>query len=604
MQSRYYDTSSSIYPDDRRTQFYNNLYKTPSPLSPVGSNWSSSSEDFSDDVYRPYVTPPSPFEKSTQYNSNKVTAVNPYAQSLWYSFRGNDGSEIEKYKKVTTEKLMPSLMEKSSENLQLGTGRVSGNYSMGSIRSQSRSHREQRFTATSSEEQILEPLNNPPPYELISIQSIIVKKLKLLLEISNKFDKFVDENNVLINSKIKLFLFSNIKTLLIIHHKFLDTILNRDGKIDLEELLYDHLQRLYHVYPSYLCYNIIRVEFVRRILDTPKFNPFVKSSEALQSGDYFFSSTDNDSHCSKEKKFHNLLVSPSVDFERFLRYLDDYIGKSSPRIGVLISKFLGHYENLQQKHLDVDANEPLYLEIPQEWKASHKMNWKEISGMTIDRQLVHYLRWQIKSQYQRYCKIMKLMRCQVEQISKISVLNNHISKGFVRLQSDLPHTARNVGTKYQKHLGKVDVENKRIYCIVEEFGKFINSESLKSADQIMVNVLAAIKKLNGQGNQGNGNCSVEKVFRVHQLKVLFEESMYLVVAKFVVFVRRYLRIKKESFAHSGMSVVPVESIVSGFQRSRLQQQESVQRQEAQLAVYNQELGHACAKGRLLKRFFA
>ena len=603
MHSRYYDTSSSIYPDDRRTQFYNNLYKTPSPLSPNGNNWSSSSEDFSDDVYRPYVTPPSPFEKSTQYSSNKVAAVNPYAQSLWYSFRGNDGSEIEKYKKVTTEKLMPSLMEKSPEKVQLEAGKVSGKHSMGSIRSQSRSQREQRFTATSSDEQILEPLNNPPPYELISMQSIIVKKLKLLLEISNKFDKFVDEKNVLINSKIKLFLFSNIKTLLIIHHKFLDTILNRDGKIDLEELLYDHLQRLYHVYPSYLCYNMIRAEFVKRITDTPRFNPFVKSSESLQTGDYFFSS-DNDSHCAKEEKFQKLLVSPSVDFERFLRYLDDYIGKSSPRIGVLICKFLGHYENLQQNCLDVDTNEPLYLEIPQEWKISHKMNWKEISGMTIDRQLVHYLRWQIKSQYQRYCKIMRLIRCQIDQISKISVLNNHISKGFVRLRSDLPHAVRNMGSKYQQHLKKVNVENKRIYCIVEEFSRFINSESLKSADQVMVNVLTGIKKLNGQGDQTNGNCSVEKVFRVHQLKVLFEESMYLVFAKFVVFVRRYLQIKEESFAGSGVPVVRVESIVSGFKRSRQQQQESVQQQDAQLAVYNQDLGHACAKGRLMRRFFA
>lgn len=597
MHSRIYDTSSSIYPDDSnwgRTQFYNNLYKTPSPISPVRSNWSSSSEDFSDDVYKPYVTPPSPFEKSTQYSSNKVAAVNPYAQSLWYSFRGNDGSEIEKYKKTTN--LLPSLMEKKTT--ESCTVR-----SMGSIRSQGKSVKEKQQNITeTAEEQILKPLNNPPPYELISIQSLIVKKLKLLLEISISFDKFVGDNEVLINSKIKLFLFSNIKTLLIIHHKFLDTILNRDGKMDLEELLYDHLQRLYHVYPSYLNYNAVREKFVRRISNTPKFNPFVNGSESLHSNDYFFSSSECDHKYPKEENFQKLVISPSVDFKKFLVYLDDYIGKASPRINVLISKFLNHYEVLQQHSLDVDLDEPLYLEIPQEWKVNHKMHWKEASGLNIEKQVLYYLRWQIKNQYRRYCKAMKLIRCQVEQISKISVMNNYISKGFIRLQTDLPETTKNVGMKYRDHLRKIDLENKKIYCIVQEFGEFINSESLKKADQIITNVLLRIKKMNSPNDQTGGNYSVEKVFIVHQLKILFEESMDLVFAKFLVFIRKYLQITQESF--NKREYTSIETIVSEFRSKRSMQKENVLQQEARLAVYNEELGHFCARGRLMKRFFA
>lgn len=656
--SGFYDTSSSIYPDEKtisKENFYRNPYKTPSPMnSPTASlsSFGDTKTDFFDDVYKPYVTPPSPFEKSTKYKSNTKKPVetnNPYAQSLWYTFRGNDGREIDKYKKITTEtKLLPSLMEKTRESSQsnlfsnsynntMNSQKNSFNYSLrkeisggGESLKSDRSgwsnkidkideHMNINFgkflqtPIDSSDYNILKPLNNPPPFELISIQSLLVKKLKLLMDISNKFDQFVSDMDVLINPKIKPSLFSNVKTLLIIHHKFLDSILNRDAKIDLEETIYDHLQRLYHVYPSYLKTNSDRKQIAQIISNASNFKQFVINSENFKSGDYFFESLYSSKDINNNN-FFNLIMSPAQDFKKLLEYLNGYIGKSSPRINVLISKFLNHFDlneidgTIMKPKNNDNNNEGndylLFMEIPNKWKTQNKIQWKEISLLNIERKIAYYLRWVIKNQYQKYCKIMKMMRSQIEQITRLAITNHYISKNFIQLQTELPYTSLCESEKYKIQVKKAESENREIYNLVEAFNEFINSKKLKQIDGTIIHVLAKLKKIyhsNGQeiNNSEEGKYQVGELFNIHQIMILFEESMQLVGAKYVYFLKRYFQVLDVDLPKQN-----IDDIIRDFQKSRSLQQENMQEEEAQLREYNNQLGRVCAKGRLMERFFS
>lgn len=602
MSSGFYDTSSSVYADDflnrdrdrDRDAFYKTVYKTPSPMiSPTGSWTSESDNGFRDDVYKPYVTPPSPFESSTQQKTTRIKPANPYAQSLWYTFRGNDGSEIDKYKKATIETtLLPSLMEKrnslsspslsqsNKENIKptvLNGNSVKSNWSSWSYKPK----KEKSPIMEDSDDQILKPLNNPPPYELISIESTITKKLKILLNLSIKFNEFIEENSILANSKIKLSLFSNIETLLLIHEKFLDAILNRDSKIDLEEMIYDHLQRLIHVYPSYLNSSMMRNYFAKSISEISKFKPFIIANyEEIGS------------------EFKDLIISPSEDFKKMLIYLDNYMGKSSPRIKVLISKFLKYYE--ESINVPFEANdEPLFLDIPNNWKINHKINWKEISSMHIEKQIAYYLRWEIKKQYQRYCKMMKYIRYQIKQVSKLAISNNDITKNLIKFQINLPD-GEYIGDKYKDILKRVEHENKQISNILEKFNDFINNDKLKNIDNLIVDTLVNIKRISNCDHIAD-KYFVDRVFNIHQLKVLFEGSLIIVFSKYIEFIRSYLAIMDKPDLKCDYNI---NEVIRGFQKKRENQMVNVQREEAHFAVYNEELGRVVAKGRLMRRFFS
>lgn len=597
MNSSFYDTSSSIYPDEfnlnNKENFYKNLYRTPSPIgSLIESSSSSSENEFCDDVYKPYITPPSPFEHSTQKISNRVKPTNPYAQSLWCSFGGNEGGGIENYKKITTDtKLMPSLMQKkiyansNKENIKFNT-KLNGDSIKTNWSSWSYNAKKNKIKYEDPDDKILKPLNDPPPYEFISIESLIIKNLKILLNLSIKFDTYIKSNHIIINSNIKLSLFSNIKTLLLIHNKFLDTILNRDNRNDLEEIIYDYLQRLYHVYPSYLNSLKSRKYFAASFNKVSKFKSFL---------------IENSSEIGNNE-FYNLITSPSEDFKNLLEYLNDYIGESSPRIRVLISKFLTCYEDSLYVNQSI-CDKILYLEIPQQWKLNNKMNWKEISNMNIEKQMVYYLKWELKSQYQKYCKVMKYIRYQIEQVSKIAISNISIFKNFVKIQNDLPNSEYIENNKYDKHLKQVENENKQLYNLIQEFNNFINNETLKNIDSIIVNSIGSIKRIINCGDVDN-KYFIDQLFKIHQLKIFFEESMYLVFNRYLNFIGSYFDLMENNIRlYIGDEIFSNDQIIQEFQDKKIKQQQRAKLEEAHFAVYNDELERVCAKGRLVRRFF-
>jgi hypothetical protein len=621
MKSSFYDTSSSLYPNDKEKKIqYNQTFRTPSPTSQTNrkSFLMGSSSTYIDDVYRPYITPPTPFEKTTQELDSKIAAVNPYAQSLWYSFRGNDGSEIEKYKKVPVaavpepikikrSQLLPSLMAKKEIVSAVETNyhnydshgdndyylheyddRVSSLQIIQNYDYEVRNEPTEKKVNT-IEEELLKPLNYPPPYEFITIQSTMVKKLACLLEISFNFKVYIDEHKILMNSKVRLYLFSNIKTLLIIHQKFFDAIVNNTTQIDIEELIYDHLQRLYHVYPSYLSSMPLRNHFTKRIINNNKFEKFL--------------GIESNNHQMKQE-FYDLIISPSKDFHRLLIFLNSYIGGSSPRIKVAIDKFLKYYENPIEDGLQFEADEPLYLDVPNLWKNEHKSNWKEIFSFNSERQIAYYLRFELKNQFQQYCTVIKFIKFQIDQISKISITNNYIAKGFIKLQINLPKSNYVRNIDYSKNLAHVDSENEKIYDLLKAFTIFIGDESFKEIECMICRANKICKGIIHQNNQADEGESytVDKIFEVYQFKKLFEERFYLIFVKFVSFFKSYLEVI--DYVHKNNNCFEDTSgIVESFRRQQLQQRQCVYQEETQLAEYNKELARACTKGKIMKRFY-
>lgn len=583
-----YDTSSSIYLDETGSGRPREIYSKQAIHTPAPSDSPDGSESgFFDDVYKPYVTPPSPFESSTHDQNKRLEAINPYAQSLWYTFRGNDSTEIEKYKKVPVccvpepskvrqSGLLPSLMAKLEP-----------------VDSHLSREREE-CVDRQMEEQVLKPLNTPPPYELIRIQSKMVKKLKCLLEIADKFSLYVREHKILISSKVKLYLFSNVETLLIIHGNFFDTVLNKTGKSDIEEIIYDYLQRLSHVYPSYLSVCNIREQFTKLILKIPKFSLFVGAGSNRE--------INND--------LYELIVSPSKDFQELLKYLDEYIGASSPRIKVLISKFMQYYGHSKRLELKDGGSEPLYLDVPDGWKRCNKLVWKEIGGMSTEKQLAYFLKFQIKAEFDDYGKIIRLVKFQLDQISKLAVVNSFISKQFVKFHTQLPDTGppNSHGSRssydFGAHIRHVEQQNRQVYLLVEAFSGFVGKDNYRKTETLIKRVCHAAKKIyasNDASTATEDQYLIDQIFEIYRFKLLFEEKLYLTWMKFNHFFKAYVKVMN---SHTESPIAgSTDDIILSFKMNERLQKRNIQIEEDQLAVYNQELSRVCAKGRLMKRFF-
>lgn len=578
------DTTSSVYPSTG--------IRTPP------------SEMF-DPVYKPYVTPPTPFEQTT-HDIGMSPSANPYAQSMWWTTRGNPGNEIDKYKSkrksgygtkhqklksyeydetketldaanstlwklindnaleqkedktqhtikevdvevgkavpIKRTSLMPSLMARPESiggveygdfyNYDAESDADLPNTSPASDKDRLKLDIIQSYTYENTvENELLKPLKAPLPHECLQIQSGLVKKLKCLIEISSTFDQYVEDERMLVNNKVKLYLFSNVKTLFIIHSNFFDAMITK-SYMDTEELVFDHLQRLFHVYPSYISSLNIREHFIKLITSNSKFKGFIAGIE--------------------KEEFEQIMLSPSNDFLKLLNFLDTYIGESSPRIRSLIAKFIQYYETPSGLTIDFDPKEPLYLEVPNEWRTRHKLHWKEIHGISTARQIAFYLRSELKVQFQEYSKIIKLMKDQIENISRLGVINKYVCVQMEKLE-ELP------GALSDRKTFDVDSQNKQIYSMLDKFVQFINDESFEETETLMKRACKITKRIH---NEEESIYVGEKLFDVYMFKKLFQERVYLVFVKFVTFFHEFVGLMDNDGAEN------VEAIVSGYRKER------------------------------------
>lgn len=675
----FYDTTSSVYPDEFDSKLFN------------GKNKSLEQDDkssFEDDVYRPYITPPTPFEATTK----EKLEMNPYSQSLWYTSGNDYNHEVSKYAKANfnyqkginqsstdccgtsgesdisdvdgdkyyfmekyklemhskTEtpetvselsiepdktkpldlifenfenKLLPSLMKKTDMDIKP--------ILKNSIRKVDISGRDQITsqigTIDTLDNELLKPLNDPPSYELISRQSKFVKKLKILHGISIAFNKYVKENSILLNSKVKMVLFSNIKTLLIIHQNFLHNILFKEAnnKIDTEQIIYDHLQRLIHIYPSYIRSIPLKDHFISLISSNSKFQSFViniiHELKKIDDQDY-----------TEFEGFKKIMISPYVEFRNILEYLDEYIGVSSPRIRDLIEKILNEYEDPNTRNLFSFAlYEPLFLEIPESWKFKHNLNWKEISRIPFNKQIGYYLRFEVKKIYHIYYKLLKDIGLQIEQLSQISIVNKQISTAFINVHDKLPGNNLEYKKKYVKRLEAVDEQNKYIVMIIESFTKeAIANKNTVELKETIEKVLKVSKKLvsninsknliyNHRNTDSDSNDSfdiissdtnendeitTEYLFKLNAFKIMIQECVIVLFSQYFQLLRAYYAVMRNNNCITP-SVDDVKQIVNDFQIGKQLQVKNTQQSELQYKLYNQELSQKCAKNRLMKRFF-
>ncbi|TID28648.1 hypothetical protein CANINC_002352 [Pichia inconspicua] len=561
------------------------------------------SETF-DSVYRPYVTPPTPFEKTTHnldpgYNAN----TNPYAQSMWWTTRGNTGEEIKKYKakpedtqqkanrkenikpREQSEKskelydtlwrllqecdtsndtsiglsvhdvkepnvevgkvkeghkrsLLPSLMAKvetlensdygdffsyEDEVNQANVSNIDENVKLEIIQSY--------INESSLDENLLRPLKNPLPYKCIQIQSLLVKRLKCIAEISLTFDRYAEDESIVVNSKVKLHMFGNIKTLLIMHYNFLNSMI-RKSYMDTEEMVYDNLQRLMHVYPSYLSSIGIRKHIVHLILNNEKFKAFV--------GDV------------TNEEFMNLILSPAIDFSNLLDFLDSYISKSSPRIEVVISKLKGLYANTNETSNSYNFNEELYLMVPAEWKKLHKIHWKEIHHLHPTKQIAAYLRWILKTNFLEYSKIVQLIQSQIENISRLGVSNKQLTVYMKRME-DFP------GDIKERKYFNIDDQNKQLYSLIDSFFQFINDETFEECEALVKRATLITKRI---FHNEETSYVTEKLFDVHDFIKLFRYRTYLIFVRFVLFFHQFVGLMDQK------GVEDINNIINSFTKAR------------------------------------
>lgn len=580
------------------------VFASASPTYPIAGVRTSPSEMF-DSVYQPYVTPPTPFEKST-HNTDLPSNFNPYAQSMWWTTRGNAGEEINKYRRESSSKTKQKL--KNYENLgetqqklmaknftlwkllyncedsgklkdvgfeqtmkeatvEIGKAQqmnkrsllpslVANKESITSFDSKDSYYKDSESTIdliyntlsfdmeklevdiiqsytyeNTVENQLLRPLKARLPSECLQIQSKLIKKIKCLTEISCTFDKYVEDERILVNNKLKLYLFSNINTLMIIHSNFFEAMLSKTY-IDTEEMVYDHLKRLYHVYPSYLASMKLRQHFIQIILRNQKFKGFIGDIDG--------------------EEFTKLILCPAIDFLKLLKFFESYIGIISPRIKSLIQNFMTCYNLPLEDKVKLTPNEPLYLEVPKKWRALNRTHWKEIHSMGTTSQIVYYLQSELKFQFQEYGKIIKLIKYQLENMSRLRVINKYACAQMKKLET-LPGAVSN-RKKYN-----IKTQNRQIYSLIDTFLQFINTSGFQECESLIKTVCQITEKIY---TEKDNDYVSEKIFEVYFFKKMFEERVYHVFVRFVFFFRNFVGFMNKDGAED------VRDIVNSFRKKR------------------------------------
>lgn len=512
---RSFETSSSIYPESVYENRHNDHVKT--LVTPE-------SDETHDDVYRPYITPPSPFQYSTQKKTGNASAeANPYAQSLWLTSRGNKGEEIEKYKELTTTtirsdtKSRSGIITKECTSVPLNglykpsrdSNKENGSYLQfllpNPIKRKSNlyrkiSLRQKSGMAPTQESSIIEL-----PHKFILIETRLTKIFKILNHLSVKFEIFVEDNGILCHPLLFSNIFGNVKTLRIIHDTFLQKLLDEVYPMeDLEDAIYDHLQRLSHVYPSYFQTMRARNIFVDALIkEHDQFADFFRTVQKY---------IDEHGLHNGITSFKEMVNAPALEIETFLTCIDDFMSLKSPRVEAIIEKLSSYIVHCHDDDSDNDnyqLKEPIYLCIPTHWKSRFKGSKEE----KLEDQILRFFKHEFKIQYSEYRSCVEKIRNQVSQIANLSTTNIQIAKGFLNTTSHFkvngntlakPQEPTTPKTKlfqdnmlqsmHCMYVDKIDIQNKAIYQLLYNFDQSLNVKNIEINDMCKF-VLSSSKSL-------------------------------------------------------------------------------------------------------------
>lgn len=613
---RSFETSSSIYTNSLEVRKSDDVIN--SPMTPE-------SNEIHEDVYKPYITPPSPFQKTTQKNA-KSTNANPYAQSLWFTSRGNKGEEIEKYKQPKaadlrserikfTEKLskklplLPltkfdnSLIEFNKEN----QSQLNLKFLMPSpVKRQPGLYRKtsQRQKSGMAPSPPLSSLISEPPHKLILMETRLTKIFKILNHLSVKFEMFVEDTNILCHPSLFSNVFGNVKTLRIIHNTFLQKLLDDVNPIeDLEDALYDHLQRLSHVYPSYFQTTATRNVFVEALAkENDQFAVFFRSVQKY---------IDEHGLHNMITTFTELVNAPAKEIQQLLEYLNEFTSIKSPRVEAIVEKLnstiIHHIDQSTDKNAGDILKDPIYLAIPDKWNLKHRTGKDE----RLEDQILQFFRHEFKIQYTEYISCIEMIRDQVNKIATISTINIQIAKGFlnatsnfkmnetVDIKNQMPPTPKTklfqenmMQSIHGIYVDKIDIQNKAVYQLIYNFDQGLNAKN-KDLNDLCVFILNSSKSVLKDSNLDR-QYKTEQLYHYFHFQKLLKEATLTICQKYRFLLRDYIDVICSTNVYD--STMTGEKLINSWDSSRNSQKTILMKSEADLA-------EKAIKSKFVLRFF-
>lgn len=595
---RIFDTTSSVYPLD-----FAEITGPPSPQTPE-------SQEIYEDVYRPFITPPSPFEKTTQ--QGKKSTFNPYAQSLWFTSRGNKGEEITKYMETTTacskdeihrdDNISKPLLKDFEELLPrppLGNLGESNKENLSKLCIDADPDTVQRASKLISKRLgvVLDTVSGEPPHKLILMETRLAKIFKILHHLSIKFEVFVEENGILCHPLLFPHLFGHVKTLCIIHCTFQQKLLDDVYPIqDLEDVLYDHLQRLSHVYPSYFQTISVRTFFVREIeKDHLRFAHFLRLVHKYLE--------EYDLH-NGISTFGELIIAPAEEIRQSLAYIHDFIGDKSPRLKAVAEKLGTAIENHHEQTQHV-LEEPIYLDIPSCWSTKYKSNKEE----RLENKILQSFRHDFKLQYSEYLTSVEMMRTQISHIANLSTTNIRIAKGFlaatanfkrhgtpVTQEAPTPRTKlfqeNMIKSIHSMYVDKIDIQNKVVYQLLYNFDQTFSVRATEVNDLCLF-VLNTSKALLKDSTLDR-HYKTEQLYHYFQFQKLLKSVTLVLYEKYRTFMYKY--IDTICSTNSYDPTMTVEKLVNCFKMAHESQLKA-------LTLSGAEFTEKTIKDKFAQRFF-
>ncbi|GMM29993.1 hypothetical protein DAMA08_027380 [Martiniozyma asiatica (nom. inval.)] len=557
---------------------------------------------FEDDVYKPFITPPTPFEASTTTttfeNLKNIKIFNPYSQSLWVGTGGNMGTEIEKYNKDAHSTTKPRLennvdSDMDLEMLELKPLKLASKATIELKTKMESSEKESNSTITLESCDKLQQISDLNPVSIsanselafiipspinhadsfkhktslrkrsglipdcpkestdskcdnseISRESLtslisnltnttslifqnntatdyknyhddngdgangsdmgkhasaslnlsqnqinsafsnilpIISNLSQLYKVINELSFYFNQytNELMVFPDLAAYLFGNVQTLGLIYSQFFFNLLNKENIGNVEKIIFDHLQRLKHVFPSYFKSKAAREEYTNKIMDDYKsggmLNAFVKKCHEQIS----------DKNLEGIGSFKSLIETPILHIDKLLNEIDHWLSLGSFKIRTAVKtirELIDESRKEGELNLNKIKDKEIYLIIPSNWHKNYRIHWKEINKYHIEDQFAFYLQDKLKRKFDDYIQLKNLVNSLIGTIAKLSTTNINIARNFFKYTQDFGNASNDrngetdkitpktqlfqqkmIKSAYELYVNKIDVQNKAIY---------------------------------------------------------------------------------------------------------------------------------------------
>lgn len=577
-----------------------------------------------DYAYKSYRTPPTPFQESLQIKAESKS--NPYAQSLWLTSRGYNLGEIEKYEahskvhvRSDSKPITSVLPNLSLKDLGHRPSRNSHkeNYNDRDIISNNGNSKFMKPSPSSKypnlpskkclkETPAIAPsfTRNEFSYHFVLMETKLAKIFRILNHISMRFELFVEENAILCHPSLFSNIFGSVKTLRIIHDTFLQKLLDGvNPSEELEDSVYDHLQRLAHVYPSYFQNVYTRNAFVDEL--TNEKERFVGFFAAVQR--YIDDYGVNNGILS----FKELVNAPITEIQNFLTCIDNFVADKSPRVGATVEKLLSQITYYDPSKAQEKIVEPIYLDLPLHWRNKYMSSHNH---ERLENQILKLFRNEFKIQYGEYIQAIEKIKSQVSQMATLSTTNIGIARGYLNSTSDFdkkheiscsnktgaPPTPKTklfqenmMQSMHSMYVDKIDIQNKAIYQLLYNFDQMLNTKYVEMNEMCQLILFSSKSVL--KDDSLDKRYKTEQLYSYFRFQNLLEAATLVIFEKYRTLYANYLRsICKTNVYDANLSV---QDITLSYNESKTKFWAEIKKSKAILLEQS-------IKSQLAKKFFS